>query len=717
MISNLYKPFTMKTVFFAFFCLLSLPLFGQLPLLLDEQFNQPAPLWYWSDVDDENYLRKIRNNVLYQEQRGKDIYWTLHAANIDPAKDFAIETKFKAIEPMSSGMYHLILNGNDGYYLYFGINNEQKTYWIGSGQNATWITLNKATDDKGYPTHESIHTGIKDNVLRVEVIDGVMRFIVNGSLVESINFKEKAPLLAAFIHYVGLTTNAPMKTETDYFRIYQDKNINLLTSATFDIVKKHLGPEVNTPLTEKWPIVSPDGKTLYFSRYADPNSTAGLTTDDIFYSVATSDSTWSKAIPMPRPLNNDSHNTVMSVTPDNNLLFLMHQYNSDGSFKASGFSTSTRTANGWSVPSDIAMKNYYNEAGSNEFYLSSDQKIMILGVKRKDTFGGNDLYVSMLQSDGSYSEPQNMGSVVNSSGEEVTPFLAADERTLYFASNGHPGYGSSDIFISKRLDNTWVNWSKPQNMGPQINTAAWEAYFTIPASGAYAYMAISETGNLDLYRISLPVVFRPEPVVIVSGKVIDTKTKEPLEASIRYSDLLSTESPGKATSNPGDGRFKIALPARRNYAFLAQKDGYYATSENLDLSNLKEYDEITKDLYLTPIEVGQVIRLNNIFFDFNKAELKKESFPELARLVELMNINPKLVIEVSGHTDNVGDDSYNLKLSQLRADAVLRYLASKGIPGARVTAKGYGEGKPVSLNTTDEGRSFNRRVEFMIVKE
>lgn len=713
----MWQSLTMKTTFLVVFYFLSLPLFGQLPLLLDEEFNQPTSLWHWSDIDDENYLRKIRNNVLYQEQRGKDIYWTLHGASIDPAKDFAIETKFKAVEPMNVGMFHLILNGNDGYYLYFGINTELKTYWIGSGHNTIWITLNKVTDDKGFPTHEAIQPGSKDNVLRVEVINGTMRFMVNGSLVESMNFKEKTPLLSAFIHYVGLATNAPMKTETDYLRIYQDKNINLLTTATFDIVKKHLGPEVNTSLTEKWPIVSPDGKTLYFSRYADPNSTDGLKSDDIFYSVATSDSTWSKAIPMPRPLNNDTHNTVMSVTPDNNLLFLMHQYNSDGSFKAAGFSTSIRTSNGWSVPRDIAMKNYYNEAGSNEFYLSSDQKIMILGVKRKDTYGGNDLYVSMLQSDGSYSEPQNMGSVVNSSGEEVTPFLAADERTLYFASNGHPGYGSSDIFISRRLDDTWLNWSKPQNMGPQINTVAWEAYFTIPASGAYAYMAISETGNLDLYRINLPLIFRPEPVVIVSGKVIDTKTKKTLEASIRYSVLLSTESPGKATSNPVDGRFKIALPARRNYAFLAQKEGYYATSENLDLSNLKEYDEITKDLFLTPIEVGQVIRLNNIFFDFNKSELRKESFPELARLVELMNINPKLVIEVGGHTDNVGDDSYNLKLSQLRADAVVRHLASKGIPVPRVTAKGYGEGKPVSINTTDEGRSFNRRVEFMIVKE
>lgn len=707
----------MKTTLFAVFCFFSLPLFGQLPVLLDEQFNQPNSLWYWSDIDNENYLRKIRNNVLYQEQRGSNVYWTLHASNIDPTKDFAIETKFKAIEPMNNGMFYFILQGNDELYLYFGINTEQKTYWIGSGQNSTWTIFHKATADNGFPTNESIQTGLNDNVLRIEVIDGTMRFMVNGSLLESINFKEKAPPLATAIHYLGLATDAPMKTETDYFKIYQDKNINLLTTATFDIVKKRLGPEVNTPYIEKWPVVSPDGKTLYFARNVNANNIDEPPADDIFYSEATSDSTWSKALPMPKPLNNDSYNTVMSVTPDNNLLFLIHQYNRDGSFKAPGFSTSSRTANGWSMPRDVPMKNYYNDARTNEFYLSSDQKIMILGVERKDTHGGNDLYVSKLQSDGSYSEPQNMGAVLNSLGDEVAPFLAADEHALYFSSNGHPGYGGYDIFISRRLDDTWLNWSKPQNMGPQINTVAWELYFTIPASGAFAYMAIAENDNLDLYRVNLPRVFRPEPVVIVSGKVIDTKTKKPLEASIRYSDLLSTESPGRATSNPGDGRFKIALPAKRNYAFLAQKEGYYATSENLDLSNLKEYEEITKDLYLTPIEAGQVIRLNNIFFDFNKSELKKESFPELTRLIELMKTNSKLVIEVGGHTDNVGDDAYNLKLSQSRADAVVRYLTSNGISAVRVTAKGYGESKPVSVNTTDEGRSTNRRVEFTIVKE
>ena len=216
--------------------------------------------------------------------------------------------------------------------------------------------------------------------------------------------------------------------------------------------------------------------------------------------------------------------------------------------------------------------------------------------------------------------------------------------------------------------------------------------------------------------MKLPGIFRPEPVVIVSGKVINTKTNKPIGAAVNYSDILTNDSPGQALASPTDGRYKIALPAGKNYSFLAEKEGFYAIAENIDLTKLKGYEEVSRDLYLTPLEAGQTIRLNNIFFDFNKADLKKESHQELDRVIKLLQSHKNLVIEVSGHTDNVGDDGYNLKLSQQRAEAVKNYLIQKGIETSRLSSKGHGETKPLVGNTTDQERSINRRVEFTIVK-
>lgn len=195
---------------------------------------------------------------------------------------------------------------------------------------------------------------------------------------------------------------------------------------------------------------------------------------------------------------------------------------------------------------------------------------------------------------------------------------------------------------------------------------------------------------------------------------MNSKTNEPIEASVIYSDLLDDKSLGRAQSHPENGEYKIALPAGKNYAFLAQKDGFYALSENINLKSLKGYEEVKKDLYLTPVEAGQTIRLNNIFFDTNKSDLKPESSQELDRVVGMMSASPTMTIEVSGHTDNVGEDAYNLKLSQSRAEAVVKYLLSKGVSTTALTSKGFGKTKPVMTNQTEAGRAVNRRVEFTI---
>ncbi|HMJ69018.1 MAG TPA: OmpA family protein [Cyclobacteriaceae bacterium] len=705
----------MRPVFIILFFLSSTQVRAQLPLLVNEDFDAPNPNWYFSDVDDEKNYRKARNGMLYQEQRAPNIFWTLVTSPLNPTKPFRIETRFKAVEAMKAGMFHIILLGPDEFRLYFGINPYTGKYWIGTNQKDSWVTLNTTTKSSNYAESKDIREGLAENDLAINFENGTATFLVNGKELQSISVSQSLSPLMSSITYIGIATDAPMKTETDYFRIYQDNKINLLTADKLNIKRTRLPGNINTAQTEKWPVMAPDGKTLYFVISGDARSVGGKDNDDIWYSTAINDTTWSAAVNMSAPINNNVHNTVMSVTPDNNTLFLMHQYNADGSYKAAGFSLTHRTATGWSTPEDIVVKDYYNDAEYNEFFLSADRQVLLLALQRKETYGGRDIYFSLVQPDGTYSAPESTGQVINSYGTEMSPFLAADGRTLYFGSYGHAGFGSSDVFVSRRLDDTWKNWSVPQNLGPEINTAAWDAYFTLPASGAYAYVISSETGEGDLYRLDLPKILRPDPVVIVSGRVINSKTNEPVEASVIYSDLLDAKSSGRAQSHPGNGEYKIALPAGKNYAFLAQKDGFYALSESINLKDLKGYEEVKKDLYLTPVEAGQTIRLNNIFFDTNKSDLKPESSQELDRVVVMLSGSQTMTLEVDGHTDNVGEDGYNVKLSQARAEAVVKYLIAKGVKTAALTSKGFGKGKPITTNQTEAGRAVNRRVEFTIV--
>lgn len=240
---------------------------------------------------------------------------------------------------------------------------------------------------------------------------------------------------------------------------------------------------------------------------------------------------------------------------------------------------------------------------------------------------------------------------------------------------------------------------------------------TFTADGSYVYfVSTGRNGSSDIFRKKLPEGARPDPVVIIKGKVLDAKTKLPLAANISYQNLLTNKNLGYANSNSIDGQHSIVLQSGSSYEFLAEADSYYSISDNIDISKLHDFQEITRDLYLAPIEKGAAIRLNNLFFDFNKSELKKESVGELARLVELLKKNPTMKIEIGGHTDNVGTDAYNNPLSMKRVEAVLAYLTNQSIIATRLTAKGYGKTKPLQAGDSEEVRKLNRRVEFTIVE-
>jgi outer membrane protein OmpA-like peptidoglycan-associated protein len=687
---------------------------AQETLFFQENFDNPTPLWYHSDIITEKLSKEIKNGSLRINQKDGIIYFTYNSLQIDPNKNFRITSELKITSSLNGGGVHFLLMGDNEKNYYFGINSANKSFWVGSEQKGTWETINDYSGSAHNQFHEAIKGIGETNFLELKKVDNDLAFLVNNvevfrkpmSRFESIQNK---------INYNGFGTSAIGEVLVDNYKIYRNHEINLLIPTPKGLSREKLANTVNTDVSDRMPLIAPDGKTLYFIRGGNANNYGGTDNDDIYYSSANNMGEWQESICLGYPLNNSSPNAVISISPDNNTLFLMHQYSNDGKFKKSGFSVTQRTDKGWSVPKDVIAENYYNEGGSNEFCFSTDMLVLISAIKTKQTVGSNDLYVSFRNEDGTYTEPLNMGNVINSKGWEVTPFLASDNKTLYFSSNGHPGYGSNDVYISRRLDDTWTNWSTPKNLGMDINTPFWDAYFSVPASGEYAYVVSNFGKSDDIYRIKLSPEFKPEPVVIISGRVLNAKTKEPLQASINFSDINNSSKSGIANSEPNNGYYKLALPSGKNYQFLAIKEGFYPNAENIDLSNLKSYTEIQRDLYLSPLEVGEIIRLNNLFFDFAKSDLKKESMAELERVISLLQNNPTMQIEIGGHTDNVGDDASNLKLSTQRVQSVVNYILSKDVPASQITLKGYGEKRPISDNSSDIGRAKNRRVEFTIL--
>jgi outer membrane protein OmpA-like peptidoglycan-associated protein len=353
--------------------------------------------------------------------------------------------------------------------------------------------------------------------------------------------------------------------------------------------------------------------------------------------------------------------------------------------------------------------------------MAHDGQTLLLYMTPEEGSALNDLFVCFLRSDGTWTEPKNLGKQINfPETDEMTPYMAADGVTLYYSSNRPGGLGDNDIWKARRLDNSWTKWSAPENLGAPINTAKWDAFFTMDAGGEFAYLTTSEEGYgaSDIVRVRLMEEKKPDPVVMVTGNVYNKKTGEPLSASLLYETLPDGVQVGNALSSPFDGAFKIVLPFNRNYSIRATANHFFSISENLNLDSMIQagYTEIHKDLYLVPIEIGQTVRLNNVFFDFDKWDLRKESFVELDRVVKLLAENPAIEIELAAHTDSKGSDDYNYKLSDNRARSVMNYLISKGIAASRLRSQGYGETKPLASNETDDGRQLNRRVEFTILK-
>ncbi|WP_462219613.1 OmpA family protein [Ferruginibacter sp.] len=511
----------------------------------------------------------------------------------------------------------------------------------------------------------------------------------------------------------------------------KEQKENIIKETT--IVKvENLGELINTGNPEMRPTISADGNLLFFIRQNDPLNIQYQTvpnSQDIWYSTRDTTGKWSKAKHLSAKVNASQYNAVYWISPDLNTILLKGSF-IDGQYLGMGVSMiHKRNDNSWTNAEMLKIRNFEKFSRTMQIGASmgQDGKTLLFYMTDKKESYENDLYVSFLEGNDIWTAPKSLGKKINLSDyNEMSPFIAADGVTLYFSSDRPGGIGENDIWMSKRLDDSWTKWSEPVNMGKPINTEGSEAFFTLDAGGEFAYLTSSDGafGASDIVRVKLLEKEKPNPVVLVSGNVYNAKTNAPLTASLIYQTLPDGTEVGNGVSSPVDGSFKIVLPYDKNYSIRASADKFFAISENLNLDSLIKagYKEIHKDLYLAPIEIGQVFRLNNVFFDFDKYNLRPESYVELDRVVKFLNEYPNIEIEMSAHTDSKGADDYNMTLSDNRARSVMEYIISKGITTSRIISKGYGETKPVAANAntdgTDnpEGRQLNRRVEFKILK-
>ncbi|GHB81398.1 OmpA family protein [Persicitalea jodogahamensis] len=495
--------------------------------------------------------------------------------------------------------------------------------------------------------------------------------------------------------------------------------INLTADTPKDLQKENLGKAVNSKGQEVAPVISPDGRLLFFTRGKYDGNIGDPNNQDVWVSSMGTDNVWGEATNLKAPINNTGDNAITGISPDGKTVYLLNVYRPDGSM-IEGLSKSTRTRDGWSFPKECRIRNHYNEHEKKytEFAISSKGKVMVLSVQRRDTEGNKDLYVSFLQPDDTWSEPKHMGTVINTPDYEGSPFIASDDKTLYFTSAGFSGFGNGDIYLSRRLDDTWTNWSEPENLGPAINTPQWDGYFNIPASADYAYLSSMENsmGEEDIFRVRLFPAIKPEPVAIISGNVVDAETRQLMSADVVADIKKTNEEFARASFEPETGEYKMILPLKELYRITANQKGYFPVTEEVNLTNESNFRTIRKNILLIPIKEGQKIRLSQIMFSQSSADVEKPSIPEMERIVKMMTEYPNMDILLEGHTDNVGDWQKNVKLSEDRVLAVKKFLNSRGISLQRIQTKAWGPANPITSNLTEETRQWNRRVEFTILK-
>ena len=479
----------------------------------------------------------------------------------------------------------------------------------------------------------------------------------------------------------------------------------------------NMGPNINSKLDEYQPSFTADDGELIFTvlrpsdAYTECKSCAN---EEDLYISRQENGVWQPRQPLGEPVNSHFNEGAQCISPDGKYVLFTACNREDG-YGSCDLYWSKKVGNSWTVPENIG-KPVNTQFWESQPTFGADGKTIYYTSNRPGGKGKCDIWKTTMIEEGVFSEPVNVGEPINTSGDELAPYLHPNGMVLYFVSTGHPGMGGQDLFYS--LQDSKGKWNQPINMGYPINTEDNESSIVVNAKGTRGFVASNKQGGygrMDIYWFEMPEKMRPQPVTYLKGRIFNAKDSSVLCAQFKVIDLETGVEKVMSSSDPETGEFLVCIPSNGKYALHAHHPRFLFYSANFELDssyNLKPYH---KDIYMSPIEMGESIVLRNIFFDTDKAVLKKESEVELNNLLELMRNNPKMRVEISGHTDNQGGRDHNLQLSRNRAKAVYDYLVSKGIKADRMRYKGYGFDKPVATNDTPEGRALNRRTEFRIV--
>ncbi|MBX2966777.1 MAG: OmpA family protein [Cyclobacteriaceae bacterium] len=494
---------------------------------------------------------------------------------------------------------------------------------------------------------------------------------------------------------------------------------------------------VNTTYDEQNPVVSPDGRTLYFTVSNHPQNVGGQRDPGDIWVSQWLGNGWSAPVHAGPTLNNRGYNAVAGFSSDGMRLYLLSHYDPSGEVRTQGISVSRKSGAGWTNPENIYIPYFQNKSSIQSGHITADERVFVYSAETYGTHGVEDIYISIKGNDGKWGEPRNLGSKINTQFQELSPSLSADGSTLYFSSNGRKqGMGSFDIYYSTRLDDSYHNWSEPVNLGTSFNSTGRELFFR--SFEMLGYSLFTSTTNSDGYgdiryfipekRDSSLFAVAPQDTLIkiqeqkyedvigenevrIFGKVLNASNDQPVQANLKFT--ASSESyPATAQYSQG---YSIKVPSTQSYTLEVTAPGYISSFEKLDLHTL-ELKELEMNFRLQPIEVGVSVNLKSVLFVQSKPALLPESYQELDVVVAFMQANPHVEIELSGHTDSRGSFRQLMELSQQRVNRVKEYLVSKGIDKKRISGKGYGGSKPVASNDTEEGRMLNRRVEFTIKK-
>lgn len=476
-----------------------------------------------------------------------------------------------------------------------------------------------------------------------------------------------------------------------------------------------LGDSINTHFDEYWPAISIDDDLLMFTRQISEGARNinGMRFQEDFYFSKRSDSAWGRAISIGSPLNTRANEGALSLSAGGQFMYFTACNRPDGKGGCDIY-YSARTDKGWISGMNI-LSPVNTAAWESQPSVSADGTKLFFVSNRPGGFGGMDIWLTNLDVKGMWSKPVNLGSEINTSGDEMSPFIHFDGKTLYFSSNGRPSMGGFDIFMGKMIADTI--WTKVRNLGYPINTQTDEIGLIINSSGQKAYFSseINTDQGKDLFSFDMPPELRPDPVSYVKGTVRDSKNRRRLRASYELINLSTNEVVLKSTTT-SKGEFLICLTAGQDYGLNVEKEKYLFYSESFLLKGAHSVDEpYLKLVDLNPVKVGEKMTLYNVLFEKDSWALKPESRIELMRLKKLLDSNPDIIIEIGGHTDSSGLEDHNLRLSEKRAKAVHDYLVEEGIAISRSTYKGYGESEPVSDNDSAEGMRRNRRTEIRIV--